>query len=196
VFWVELHFRSTGVLAKHKFFGMINMMLAAGNPVTAILFVLFLVAFAFLWMWGFKALCAKSSGWKSLVEKYPASEIERPEEIFKNVNGDIGSTRFNRAFDVQLVQEGMRVSPNFAPRFPILIPWSKITEVTVSEARVMGHEQNILLKAEWEKPLHFSLPRKTLPAIEAKVAADRFRKTEIGSLPELFKERWQNRNNR
>ena len=141
-------------------------------------------------------LSEKAAGWKALVEKYPASEIERPGEIFKNLNGDIGSTRFNRAFDVQLVQEGIRVSPNFAPRFPILIPWSKITEVTVSEVRVLGHEQNILLKAEWEKTLHFSLPRKTLPAIQAKVAADRFQKIEIGSLPELFKERLKNRNTR
>ena len=171
-------------------------MLAESNHVAAILFPFLLVAFAVLWMWGFKALSAKTSGWKALVEKYPASEIERSEDIFKNVNGDIGSTRFNRAFDVQLVEEGIRVSPSFARRFPILIPWSKITEVTMSEAHVMGHEQNILLKAEWEKPLHFSLPQKTLPAIQAKVAADHFRKIEIGSLPELFRERLKNRNSR
>lgn len=134
----------------------------------------------------FKVLCAKGSGWKSLVEKYPAPEIEAPDEIFNGMNGDIGSTRYERAFAVQLVQEGICVRPDFARRFPILIPWSKITEVTVSEARILGHEQNILLAAEWEKPLYVSLPRKTLPAIQAKVAADRFRKIEIGSLPKLF----------
>jgi len=175
---------------------MTKTMLAEGNPAIAILFVLGLVVFVFLWMWGFKVLCAKSSGWKFLVEKYPAPEIEGSDEIFKGVNGDIGSIGYKRAFDVQLVQGGIRVRPDFARRFPILIPWSKITEVTVSEASILGHEQNILLAVEWEKPLHFSLPRKTLPAIQAKVAADRFRKIEIGSLPELFKERWRNRNSR
>jgi len=82
-----------------------------------------------------------------------------------------------------------------------LIPWPKIIEAHVSEARVFGHEQNILLKVEWEKLLDFSVPRKALPLVEAYVSADRLRKTEINSgnitsISELFMERWRNRNNR
>jgi hypothetical protein len=90
----------------------------------------------------------------------------------------------------------MRICPYFARRSPILIPWSKITEVAVSEARVFGVQQYITLTVEWETRLQFSLPPEVLPTIEAGVSADRFRKIETAPLSELLKERWKNRKNR
>lgn len=161
-----------------------------------LLIILGLVAVVFVWMWFTSAMAAQMAGWKNLVEKFPATEIERPGDTFKKQSGWIGSTEFRRAFDLQLIQEGIRVCPDFARRSPILIPWSKITEVAVSEARVFGHQQNILLTVEWEKQLQFSLPPKVLPTIETGVSADRFRKIEIAPLSELVKERWKNRKNR
>ena len=161
-----------------------------------LLIILGLVAAVFVWIWFTNAMAAQMAGWKNLVEKYPATEFERPGDTFKKQSAWIGSADFNRVFTVQLIQEGMRICPYFARRSPILIPWSKITGVAVSESRVFGHQQNILLTVEWERQLQFSLPPKVLPTIEASVSADRFRKVEIAPLSELVKERWRNRKSR
>lgn len=173
-------------------------MLAESNPVAAGLIVLGLVAAVFLWMYGFKVLSAKMAGWKNLVEKYPAPEIERPGEIFKRLTGNIGSTEFERGFSVQLIQEGLLVRPCFAARNPILIPWSKISEVAVSEGTVFGREQYLQLTVKWEKQLLFSLPPEVLPTLEKNIPADRFRKVKVPptSLGELLKEGWKNRKSR
>jgi hypothetical protein len=159
----------------------------------AYLILLVLVAAVVVWIRGTSVLSAKMAGWKNLVEKFPATDIERPGDTFKNQTGWIGNTEFRRTFNIQLLQEGIRVCPNFARRSPIMVPWSKITGVAVSEARVVGVQQNVLLTAEWEKLLQFSLPPKVLPTVEANVPADHFRKVEITPLVELVKERWKNR---
>jgi hypothetical protein len=161
-----------------------------------LLIVIGLVAAVFVWIWFANAMAAQMAGWKKLVEKFPAPEIERPGDTFKKQSGWIGSTEFRRGFTVQLIQEGMRICPSFASHSPILIPWSKITEVAVSEARVFGVQQYITLTVEWETRLQFFLPPKVLPTVEASVSADRFRKIEIVPLTELVKERWQNCNSR
>jgi hypothetical protein len=180
---------------------MTNALLAESNPLVATLMVVVFVAAIFLFIWGNKALCRKAAGWSDLIRQFPAPEIERPGDTFEGMSGWIGSTEFKQSFTLQLIQEGLLVRPDFATRAPILIPWPKIIEAHVSEARVFGHEQNILLKVEWEKLLDFSVPRKALPLVEAYVSADRLRKTEINSgnitsISELFMERWRNRNNR
>jgi len=89
-----------------------------------------------------------------------------------------------------LIQEGLLVRPGFAARNPILIPWSKISEVAVSEGTVFGREQFLQLTVEWEKRFLLSLPPKALPTLEKNVSADRFRKVKVPptSLPELLKE--------
>jgi hypothetical protein len=99
---------------------------------------------------------------------------------------------------VQLIQEGLLVRPGFGRRLPILIPWSKISEVAVSEGTVFGREQNLQLTVEWEKRLLFSLSPQVLPALEKNVPADRFRKVKVPplSLRELLKEGWKNRKSR
>jgi hypothetical protein len=153
-----------------------------------LLIILGLVAAVFVWIWFTNAMAAQMAGWKNLVEKFPAAEIERPGDTFKKQSGWIGNADFNRVFTVQLIQEGMRICPYFASHSPILIPWSKITEVAVSEARVFGVRQYITLTVEWETRLQFSLPPEVLPTIEAGVSADRFRKIETAPLSELVKE--------
>jgi hypothetical protein len=151
-----------------------------------------MVAAVYVWIWFNHALAAQTAGWKNLVEKFPATEIERPGDTFKKQTGWIGNTEFSRNFTVQLIQEGMRICPFFASRSPLLIPWSKITEVTVPQGTVFGVQQYITLTVEWEKQFKFSLPPKVLPTIEANVSMSRFRKIEIAPLSELVKERWKN----
>jgi hypothetical protein len=168
------------------------------HPVAAVLIVLGFVACFVLFTYGNKLLAAQLAGWKNLVEKYPAPEIERPGEIFKKLTGNIGSTEFRWSFTVQLIQEGLLVRPGFARRSPILIPWSKISEVAVSEGTVFGREQYLQLTVEWEKRFLLSLPPEVLPTLEKNIPANRFRKVKVPptSLPELLKEGWKNRKSR
>jgi len=173
---------------------MILTALADKHPVEAFLCVAGFLVVIFLWMQGFKLVFSKMSGWKNLVEQFPAPEIERPGETFTNTTAWIGSSEFDRCFTLQLLQEGLLVQPYFARRSPILIPWQQIGEVQVSEGTVYGHRQNILLKAVCEKQVQFSLPPDVLQFLESKISADRFRKVKTpGSIGEVLKERWQNR---
>lgn len=134
------------------------------------------------------------AGWKNLVGEFPAPEIERPGDIFKNMTAWIGSTEFDRGFTLQLLQEGLLVRPYFARRCPILIPWQKISEVQISEGLFLGYKQNLLLKAAFTKQVQFSLPPVVLPFLEMNIPADRFHKIKTpGSIGEVFKERWKNR---
>ena len=160
-----------------------------------LLIVIGLVAAVFVWIWFTNAMAAQMAGWRNLFEKYPAPEVERPGEVFKRLTGNIGSAEFRRGFTVQLIQEGLLVRPDFARRSPILIPWSKISDVAVSEGTVFGREQYLQLTVEWEKRLLFSLPPKVLPTLEKNVPTDRFRKVKVPLtlLGELLKEGWNQR---
>ena len=65
-----------------------------------LLIILGLVAAVFVWMRFTNAMAAQMAGWNNLVDKFPATEIERPGEIFKKLTGNIGSTEFRRSFTV------------------------------------------------------------------------------------------------
>jgi len=164
------------------------------HPVAAVLIIVGFIAAIFLFIFGSRWQFAKSAGWKELVLKFPAPEIQRPGDTFKNMSGWIGSMEFRRGFQVQLIQEGLRICAFFASHSPILVPWSHISEVQVSEGRFLGYEQNILLTVEWDKRLQFSLPPAVLPTVQQNVPAGRFRKVKIpSSIGELVKERWNQR---
>lgn len=163
-------------------------MFAKKNPVAAIVLVLGVIAVVFLWLRGFRWLGAKMAGWKEMIEKYPAPEIERPGEIYKEQTGYIGSTKFERTFDIQLIEEGIRVCPDFASRSPILIPWSSVSEISVSDAGVFS---SILLTVNSEKSLQFRLPKDALPTIQEKVPTERFHKA--ASFSDQIKNRLNNR---
>jgi len=164
------------------------------HPVVAVLIIAGFIAVIFLSIYGSRWYFAKSAGWKDLALKFPAPEIARPGDTFKKMSGWIGSMEFRQGFQVQLIQEGLRIGACFAPHSPVMIPWSQISEVQLSEGRFLGHEQNLLLTVEWEKQFQFSLPPGVLPTVEKNVPADRFRKVKIpSSIGELVKGRWQDR---
>lgn len=181
-------------MAGRRFFAVKDTPLFESHPIAAVLIVLGFVVLPFLCIFGSRLISANLAGWKRLAEKFPPTEIERPGDTYKNMTGWIGDTEFRRAFKVQLIQEGVRLGASFASRSPILVPWSQISEVQLSEGRFLGHEQNLLLTVEWEKQFQFSLPPAVLPTIEKNVPADRFRKVKIpSSIGELVKERWNQR---
>ena len=164
------------------------------NPAGAAVAILIVIALAFFWLRGFKAMSARMAGWSNLVRQFPAPEIERLGDTFKNMTGWIGRTEFKRSFTLQLIQEGLLIRPFFAVRSPVLIPWPKISEVQVSEGLFLGRKQYYLLKIEYDKLVQFALPPEVLPTVEKNISADRFRKVKTpGSIGEVFKERWKNR---
>jgi len=164
------------------------------HPVVAVLITVGFIAAIFIFIFGSRWQFAKSAGWKDLVLKFPAPEIERPGDTFKKMSGWIGNMEFRQGFQVQLIQEGLRIVAYFAPHSPIMIPWSQISDVQVSEGCFLGHEQNLLLTVEWKKQLQLSLPPAVLPVVEKNVRAERFRKVKIpSSVGELLKERWSQR---
>ena len=144
-----------------------------------LLIILGLVAAVFVWIWFANAMAAQMAGWKQLVEKYPAPEIERTRRDLQEVD------RQYRQHGVQVELHGainsgrVAVRPGFAARRPILIPWFKISEVAVSEGTVFGREQYLQLTVEWEKRFLLSLPPEALPTFEKNVPADRFRKVKV-----------------
>ena len=164
------------------------------HPVVAVLIIVGFIAVLFLSIFGSRWYFAKSTGWNRLVEAFPPTEFERPGDTFKKMSGWIGSMELRQGFQVQLIQEGLRICAFFAAHSPILIPWSKISEVQVSEGRFLGYEQNLLLTVEWEKQLQFSLPPAVLPTVQKNVPADRFRKIKTpASIGELVRDRWNQR---
>jgi hypothetical protein len=157
--------------------------LSVSNSIKAILVVLALAGAGYLWLCGSRLLFAKIAGWKAWVAQFPASGIERPGDTFKKMTGWIGGTTFDRCFTLQLIPEGVLVRPYFAKRQPILIPWSQISEVRVSDVRVFGFQPNLHLSVGWEKRLQLSLPAGALPVVQQYVPADRLCRTGQRSVP-------------
>jgi hypothetical protein len=182
-------------LAGGKFSAMSNLLLAESNPVAAVGVVLGVGLFILLWLIGFKWLNVKMSGWNNLTGQFPAPTIEMPGDTFKGMTGWIGRNEFDRVFTMQLLPEGLLVRPSFARKVPILIPWQSISEVQVSDGEFHGFKQNLTLSVACEKQVQFSLPPGALPVVERNIPANRFRKIKIpGSIGELLKDRWKNRN--
>jgi hypothetical protein len=169
--------------------------LMATESLRALLAILVLVAGLVVWKRVSSAFSARISGWKNLADQFPAPEIERPGDIFKRMTGWIDNMEFDRGFTLQSLQEGLLVRPYFAKRSPILIPWLKFSEVHVCEGPFLGYKQNLLLKVQCDKPVQFALPPDVLQFIEKYIPAGCFHTVKIaGSIGELLKERWKNRN--
>lgn len=166
---------------------MIQILPAESSPVVAALIALGMVAAVLLWVRGMRWLSAKMAGWENLAQTFPAPEMERPGAHYENMSGWIGNAEFERGFALQLVQEGLLIRPGFAARRPVLIPWANVKEVAVSDVRLFGRQQHLLLTLDWEKRLKFSLPAIALPVIEKHVPPKRLH--NVGSLWEQLKKR-------
>ena len=66
-------------------------------------------------------------------------------------------------------QQGLHVTPSFASHLPILIPWSKIRDVSVA-SEPFG---SVSLGIEYEVPTRFDLPTESLEEIRKQVPPER-----------------------
>jgi hypothetical protein len=127
-----------------------------------------MVAFAFVWIWGFKAVTRKLSGWSTIAVQFPMTEVHMVGESYKHRSGDVGNCNYERGFHVHLAQEGLCVYPFFARRIPCLIPWSSIRTVSVSKCV-------IVLVVDYETPFQISLPAAALDRVRSRVPQERFK---------------------
>ena len=72
-------------------------------------------------------------------------------------------------FSVEVSQQGLHVTPSFASRQPILIPWSKIRDVSVAN-EPFG---SVSLGIDFEVPTRFDLPTESLEEIRKQVPPER-----------------------
>ncbi len=140
--------------------------------VAVILLTCVLGLFAFAWIRFFNFVIFKLSGWKRLHEQFPPNEKPEVGRVYSCQSGNAGKCRCNRVFQVEVSRQGLLVTPSFATRLPILIPWSKIRDVSAAEGKFGG----ISLGIDFETPTRFDLPTESLSGIREKISPDRFHK--------------------
>jgi hypothetical protein len=151
--------------------------------------VLGFIAVMVAWMSGMNALSRIMSGWKALAQQFPATDVHKFGGKYKGQRGDIGrKMHVQGVFLIELAQEGLLVTPDFAARSPILIPWSAIRDV--SEVNLLGFYSTVLITVGCEKPMSFHLPADALQAIHENVPAEKFHKA--GSFLDLINQRAAN----
>jgi hypothetical protein len=141
------------------------------------LFILGLAAFAFIVVSANKLLSRKLSGWKTIVERFPVTDIQQAGEAFDGRTAIVGGTSYTRSFVIRIADGGVCLYPPFARRNPCLIPWSAIRRVTASDS--------IHVVVDYERRFEFFLPSKALPAIQANHSAPSVHK--VGSPFEAVK---------
>jgi hypothetical protein len=150
-------------------------------------------------MAGWAGICSISrwqTDWKVLCERFPVTEVQRLGKKYKRRSGSFhlksGRRPFctNSAFSIELAQEGVLVTANFARRLPLLIPWSEICNV--EDLTAFGHEI-VFLSVHYEKDVvnqnkiaRFSLPIDALGIVLGYVPAELLHKENIS---ELLKDR-------
>jgi hypothetical protein len=142
-----------------------------------ILTVLGAIALGIASLRGLRALLKYQTGWKALTQRFPATDVHKFGGRYKRRTGyfDRGpDNAVSGQFLIELAQEGLLVTPCFARRSPILIPWSAIRDV--SEANLFGLYSAVLVTVDYEKPVKFHLPTDALRAIQENVSAERFHK--------------------
>jgi len=138
------------------------------TPMKLGLFGMGMVAFAFVWVWGFNAVTRKQSGWSTIAVQFPMTEVHMVGESYKHRSGDVGNCNYERGFHVHLAQEGLCVYPFFARRIPCLIPWSSIRTVSVSN-------WGMVVVVDYETPFRIYLPAAALDWVRSYVPPERFK---------------------
>jgi hypothetical protein len=140
------------------------------------LFTVGTIAFGVVIIWGFNAFGRYSTGWKTLTQKFPATDFHKFGGRYKRQLGQFGTglRRTTGGFLIELAQEGFLVTANFA-RTPILIPWSAIRDV--NELDVFGLLSSVKLVVDYEPGLSFTIPKDALTVIQGNIPAERLHKT-------------------
>jgi hypothetical protein len=161
------------------------------NLAIAILIVPGVIALGIALLRGLYAIFKYQTGWKALTQRFPVTDVHKFGGRYKRQTGyfDRGPRNaVNGQFLIELAQEGLVVTPNFARRSPILIPWSAIRDVT--ETNLFGMRSVVLMTVDYEKELKFTIPKDALTAIQENVPAERLHQGM--SFSELIKKRFYN----
>jgi hypothetical protein len=126
------------------------------------------------------ALTRKATGWRSLTQKFPASDVHKFGGSYKKRNGIFGGgNQVNKSFLIELAQEGLLITADF-DRTPILIPWSAIS--AIDEMDFIGFTMMVNLTICYERRLVFDVPKDALRAIQENVSTERFHERSIFEL--------------
>jgi len=126
------------------------------------------------------ALTRKATGWKALIQRFPASDVHKFGGSYKNRNGIFGNgSMYHKMFLIELAHEGLFIKADF-DRTPILIPWSAIR--SIDETNVFGFTMMVNLTIDYERRLVFDLPKEALRAIHENVSAERFHEADFFQL--------------
>jgi hypothetical protein len=123
------------------------------------LFILGLVAFAYIVVSANSLLSRKLTGWKTIAGHFPMMENQQAGYTFEGRTAIIGSTSYTGSINIRITDRGVCLYPPFARRNPCLIPWSAI--------RWVSADDSIHVIVDYERRLEFFLPAKALSIVQA-----------------------------
>jgi len=181
--------------------GVVNFYL---NPVVGLLLFAVVVVAVIYGIWtGFCAIARWNSGWKTLAGRFPMKNVESLGQKYTgqtgyfNARGWRSSVYTKSMFSVELAREGAVITPYFARKLPLFIPWAEIC--AVEDATLFGTEI-VQISAYYDKTIvdsryimRFTIPPEALALILEKVPAEILHKTS--SFSELLKNRFNDPRN-
>lgn len=166
---------------------------AQANPLLGLLILAGIVVFAGVFFWLFYFVIPKaSSHWNELTKRFPVGDVHKTGPVFRGCGGGFGGGgsrggNYTGTFRIEFAQEGLLVTPSFAGKSPILVPWSAIREV---EEITVLIETNVIVTVEFERTVRFYMPKNAMVELQKSIPADRFRESE--SLFGMIKDRFNN----
>jgi hypothetical protein len=152
-----------------------------------VLIVLGVIAVPVVLWFGFHAFSRFLTGWKTLAQRFSLTDVHKFGTKYR-CSGAVGALRGSWPnYVIEFAQEGFVVTPNFARRSPILVPWSGIREI--SEVDAGGWGDVVTVTVEYDKLMQFYLSKDALQAIRENVPTERLRKE---SFSQLIKNRLNN----
>ena len=121
------------------------------------------ILFFLVMMFIFDKITFLLSGWKKIALRFPARHVKETGEVYKKLTGGVGWVKAQRmsGFDVQLCLDGLAVTPGFARRDPIFIPWSAVNRIEVVDS-------SVTVRVAYERSMWFWLPHDALENIKAR----------------------------
>ena len=87
------------------------------------------VVLVLLWIRVLNWICIRMSDWPNMVARYPSPPLDQSREVFKWQTGAVGKMRMRRGFMIDLLDEGLKITPRFAKTLPLFVPWSRVVSV-------------------------------------------------------------------
>jgi hypothetical protein len=141
------------------------------------------IGIVILLLFGWRALIMWNVAWKVLAKKFPATDVHKLGKRYLRQDGfyNCGGSRaaLNYSFCIEVAQEGLFITGDFAKRLPILIPWADIQDV---EDVDLSSKVRITVNYENDRSMTFRLPKEALTVIQQNVPGERLHKTSFSQL--------------